>query len=154
MKIIEETAEDRQFKPRKAFWLKYFEKGVISDLTLILASDADRIARKMRARTNNVEYMKWATLNAALSNQSVLLMQIGDLVIAEWSHSGAMRFWKANTKVAPEFHATDYLSSKLRNGSLKVKVGGQLRDSIVHYENGDWMKWARDAIEYHTSVKP
>ena len=60
IKIIEKTAEDRQFKPRKAFWLKYFEKGVISDLTLALASDANAIARKMRNQADNAEYMQWA----------------------------------------------------------------------------------------------
>ncbi|HEY6259682.1 MAG TPA: EH signature domain-containing protein [Xanthobacteraceae bacterium] len=154
IKIIEKTAEDRQFRPRKAFWLKYFEKGLISDLTLVLASDANRIARKMRGELNNAEYMKWATLNSALPNQSVLLMRLGDLVIAEWSHSGAMRFWKITDKNVPKFHNDEYFSSALRSGSLKVKVGGNFRDSIIHHDNGQWMAWARNAIEYHTGVRP
>lgn len=152
IKIIEKTAEDRQFKPRKAFWLKYFEKGVISDLTLALASDANAIARKMRNQADNAEYMQWATLRRALPNQSVLLMQLGDLIIAEWSHSGAMQFWKADNKTAPEFHLKEYFSSALRNGSLKIKVGNEFRDALIHYENQQWMAWARNAIEYHTGV--
>jgi len=152
IKIIEKTAEDRQFKPRKAFWLKYFERGVISDLTLALASDANAIARKMRSQADNAEYMQWANLKRALPNQSVLLMQLGDLIIAEWSHSGAMQFWKADSKTAPEFHSKEYFSSALRNGSLKIKVGNEFRDALIHYENQQWMTWARDAIEYHTGV--
>jgi hypothetical protein len=153
IRIIEKTAEDKQFKPRKAFWLRYFERSVVSDVTLIIASDAMRIARKIRSEMNNPEYMKWANLLSALPNQSVLLMQIGDLIIAEWSHSGAMRFWKAGEKAAPKFHLGEYWSSTLRRGSLKVKVGSTVRDSIIHHENGHWMTWARNAIEYHTGVR-
>ena len=48
IRIIESTAVDRQFRSRKAFWLKYFESDKISDVTLILASDADRAARRAR----------------------------------------------------------------------------------------------------------
>jgi hypothetical protein len=153
IRIIESTAVDRQFRPRKNFWLKYFEKGVVSDLTLILASDAASVARRTRGRSADSEYMKWASLNLTLPNQSVLLMRLGDLVIAEWSHSGAMRFWKADSKAAPEFHLANYNGTDLRSGSLKVRVGSSYRDAIVHTPNGDWMRWAGNAIEFHTSVR-
>jgi EH_Signature domain len=152
IKIIEDTAEDRQFKPRKAFWLKYFEAGVVSDVTLVLASDASRIARRMRAELDNGQYMQWAALSNSLPNQSVLLLKVGDLIIAEWSHSGAMRFWNARARNAPCFHERDYLGSTLRNGSIKIKVGNEYRESIIHHENGQWMKWAEQAITYHTGI--
>jgi hypothetical protein len=153
IRIIEATAVDHQFKPRKSFWLKYFEKGVISDLTLILASDANAVARKTRGQSADSEYMKWASLNSALSDQSVLLMRLGDLIIAEWSHNGAMRFWKAGSNAAPEFHLADYSGADLRSGSIRVKVGGGYRDAIVHTPNGQWMMWASNAIEFHTGVR-
>lgn len=152
IRIIEDTAEDRQFKPRKDFWLKYFEKDAVSDITLILASDAGRIARRKRAELENGEHMQWATLSNSLQNQSVLLMRIGDLIIAEWSHSGAIRFWNARSQNAPRFHEGDYLGAALRNGSIKVKVGSEYRESIIHHENGQWMKWAEQAIRYHTGI--
>lgn len=152
IKVIESTAVDRQFKPRKNYWLNYFENDKISDVTLVLASDADKIVRKMRTQVENADFMQWAKLNQALGDQSVLLMRIGDLIIAEWSHNGAMRFWKATDKHAPQFHLREYLGSQLRNGSLKVKVGNVLRDSIIHHENGDWMRWATNTIKYYTNV--
>jgi hypothetical protein len=152
IKIIESTAVDRQFKPRKAFWLQYFEKDLISDVTLILAADANRIALKMRGELDNAEYMQWANLTGTLTNQSVLLMRVGDLVIAEWSHSGAMRFWKADGKSAPQFHSKEYLGSELRNDSLKIRVGSGYRDSIIHSANGEWMRSASNVIKHHTGV--
>jgi hypothetical protein len=153
IQIIEATAVDSQFNPRKHFWLRYFEQGVISDLTLVLAADADSVARKARGRQAGAEYMKWATLNLADTKQSVLLMRLGDLVIAEWSHNGAMRFWKASDKAAPEFHLSEYSARLLRNGGLKIKVGNEYRSAIVHQQNGQWMRWARDTIEFHTGIR-
>jgi hypothetical protein len=153
IEIIEETAVDRQFSPRKSFWLKYFEADLILDITLVLASDADKVARKAQQRMDHAEYMQWSTLNGALSNQSVLLMRIGDLIIAEWSHSGAIRFWDVDNHSAPHFHMKSYYGHTLRNNSLTVKVGGKLRDSIIHHENGQWMRWAGQVIEYHTGIK-
>jgi EH_Signature domain len=150
--IIESTAVDRQFRPRKAFWLKYFEKDVISDVTLILAADANNAARRIRSQMDNTEYMQWGNLIGALTDQSVLLMRLGDLVIAEWSHSGAMRFWKADDKSAPKFHSKDYVGAALRRGSLKIRVGNEFRESLVHQHNGSWMRWASNAIKYHTGV--
>ena len=138
IKIIEETAVDRQFNPRKRFWLRYFEKGVISDLTLVLASDANAFAQRTRGQSAESEYMKWASLNA-LPDQSVLLMRLGDLVLAEWRRDGAMRFWKADSRSAPQFHLKDYSGADLRSGSIKIKVGSGYRDSIVHTPNGQWI---------------
>jgi hypothetical protein len=152
IKIIESTAVDRMFKPRKAFWLKYFEKNVISDVTLILAADANKAARKMRSELDNAEYMQWATLSGASTNQSVLLMRLGDLIIAEWSHSGAMRFWKTDGKSVPKFHLKEYLGSELRDDSIKIKVGNGYRDSIIHSANGEWMRSASNVIKHQTGV--
>lgn len=153
IQIIQATAVDAQFNPRKQFWLKYFEKGVISDLTLILANDANTVALTARGRQQGAEYMKWSALSQAGSNQSVLLMRLGDLIIAEWSHDGAMRFWRATDPDAPDFHMGEYSARQLRSGGLRVRVSGEYKPAIVHQPNGQWMRWAREAIEYHTGVR-
>ena len=150
--IIEATAVDRQFKPRKQFWLQYFEKDKISDVTLILATDASNVARRMRSEAGNADYMQWAKLIQAASDQSVLLMRLGDLVIAEWSHNGAIRFWKVGAKSAPEFHLREYEGSQLRQNSLSIRVGNSNRSSIRHHENGEWMRWAANTIKHFTGV--
>jgi hypothetical protein len=153
IKIIEETAVDRQFKPRKAFWLGYFEANKISDVTLILASDADKFAKRARSKSDGSEYMKWAKLSQSLSDQSVLLMRIGDLVIAEWSHNGAVRFWSVDDNSAPKFHRLEYVGSSLRTDGLKIQVGRSKKESLRHHENGQWMISARNMIYRHTGVR-
>lgn len=152
IKIIEKTAVDHQFAPRKKFWLRYFEKGVISDLTLILATDANAVARRTQGQSVESEYMKWSSLKSQ-PNHSVLLMRLGDLVIAEWSHDGALRFWKAGSKSAPQFHKREYAARELRADSIKIRTHNGYRDSIVHSHSGQWMTLASDAIELHTGVR-
>ncbi|UTD26367.1 EH signature domain-containing protein [Bradyrhizobium sp. WD16] len=152
IRIIEETADD-QFMPRKKFWLRYFEKGHVTDLTLILASDAGRVAKQAQRASPDTEYMKWSHLTGANSNQSVLLMRLGDLVIAEWSHSGALRFWRDGDKGAPEFHKPTYVGQELRRASMEVRIGDFMRDAIRHDKNGSWTTWARRAIEHHTGIR-
>ena len=46
IQIIDSTAVERMWEARKAFWLPYFERGVVSDVTLILASDAGQASRE------------------------------------------------------------------------------------------------------------
>jgi hypothetical protein len=152
IRIIEDTADD-QFMPRKTFWLRYFERGYVTDLTLILATEAGQIAKQAQRASPDTEYMKWSNLSGANSNQSVLLMRLGDLVIAEWSHSGALRFWRATNKAAPQFHKPAYVGQELRRGSMEVRVGDFTRDAIRHDKNGNWTTWARRAIEHHTGIR-
>jgi hypothetical protein len=121
IKIIEKTSVDRQFAPRKAFWLKYFEADKIGDITLVLAADADKVARKAQQQLHSAEYMQWSTLHGALPNQSVLLMRMDDLIIAEWSHSGAIRFWDVDTPASPKFHMKSYYGHTL---SVRLKTCG------------------------------
>jgi len=152
IRIIEDTADD-QFMPRKTFWLRYFERGYVTDLTLILATEAGRIAKQAQRASPDTEYMKWSNLSGANSNQSVLLMRLGDLVIAEWSHSGALRFWRVGDKAAPEFHKPSYVGQELRRASMEVRIGDFMRDAIRHDKNGSWTTWARRAIEHHTGIR-
>ena len=151
IKIIEKTAKDKQFRPRKEFWLKYFERNFISNLTLLLAADADQIARRMRNQNEKTEYMKWSKLRNSLPNQSVLLMQLGDLVIAEWSHDGAIRFWKTGDN-APQFNRPEYTAGALRAPGLRVKTGAGIKESIRHDDQGNWMRWASNAIKQQTGI--
>ena len=76
-----------------------------------------------------------------------------DLVIAEWSHSGALRFWLASNKAAPQFHKPAYVGQELRRASMEVRIGDFMRDAIRHDKNGSWTTWARRTIEHHTGIR-
>lgn len=153
MKIIDATAVDRMWKDRRAFWLGYFAGGYVSDVTLILASDANRMAHQLKSDMEAGHYMKWSRLSGAGSDQSVLLMQIGDMTIADWSHAGAMRFWRTRDSHAPAHSRTEYLARNLRQYSIRVLTSpSETLDAIRHVPPGQWQRRAAYAIKHYTGV--
>jgi hypothetical protein len=149
--IISATAEDHMFRERRLFWKKYFEAGAVDDFTLVLGPDADEEARRIQRSSAETRHMRWSSLSGALRNQSVLIMRLDDLVIAEWSHRGKIRFWKRSDRYCPRFELNSYQGETLRAGSISVDTSAGQRDGIIH-RPGSWQPWAKKAIQRHTGL--
>ena len=84
---------------------------MIVDAWVVLGEDARRAARNVWS-----EVPKHASLSGAGdASQSVLLLRVGSLTIAEWSHNGRCRVWQDGARSAPRFHAASYAKTDLRN---------------------------------------
>ena len=149
--IISATAEDHMFRERRRFWKRYFEAGAVDDFTLVLGPEADVEARRIQRSSTETRHMKWSALGGALRNQSVLIMRMDDLVIAEWSHSGKIRFWKRIDRYCPRFDVSSYQGETLRAGSMDVDTSAGRRDGIIHTP-GSWQPWAKKAIQRNTGL--
>jgi hypothetical protein len=149
--IISATAEDHMFRERRQFWKKYIEAGVVDDFTLVLGPDADIEARRIQRSSAETRHMSWSSLGGALRSQSVLIMRLDDLVIAEWSHSGKIRFWKRSDSYCPRFDVSSYQGETLRAGSMIVDTSAGRRDGIIHTP-GSWQPWAAMAIQRNTGL--
>lgn len=70
-----------------------------------------------------------------------LLLRIGDLVIADWSHNGTMRFWRDHSPGVPIFYEQAYVANTLRQGA-------------IHEERhlGAWQDRASAFIRRHTGI--
>ncbi len=153
IEIINETALDRMWKERRDFWLRYFKNKLVSDVTLILASSSDKLAKRIRESNEESNHLNWSKLLGGSSNHSVILMKIGDIIISEWSHNGATRFWKSNQIGAPEFHKRIYNAAELRKDSIPLKFGAVESTSLIHDSDGKWRKKLEKNIEYFSGVK-
>jgi hypothetical protein len=94
---------------------------------------------------------KDATAAAQLTNSTspascVLLMRIGDLVIAEFNHNGKCRFWKASHKNAPTLIHEEY-----SDPTLRVEAPA-CNEAFSHggSPNYTWQRKFRDFIDKHT----
>ena len=77
---------DHQWSVRRAFWKSCLKAGHIRDSWLVLG---DNVAR---AVSDNADLRgSYGRLHDAAANQSVLLIQIGDLVFSEWNYNGRLR---------------------------------------------------------------
>lgn len=116
----------------------------MDDARVVLGRQGHALAKRILEKDATAA----AQLMGATSPAScVLLMRIGDLVIAEFNHNGKCRFWKASHKNAPALIHEEYLDSVLRVDSPACN------EAFVHGGslNYTWQRKFRDFINKHTS---
>lgn len=140
-RLIERSADNDHWHYREAFWAAYLRRGHISDAWVILgesaSSDAQRhwrqdVPASGRLYRGNVAH-------------SALLLQIGNLVVAEWSHNGTCRVWRRNDPRCPKFYQTAYAAEALR----EVAAHEQRHHGNTHYT---WQQKLSSFIRDETGI--
>jgi hypothetical protein len=144
--VLDETADDAHWKFRKAFWSAYLRRNAISDAWIVLGPAAARIVRKEFDSLAGAAKLRMG--DGTQSSHSVLLMQIGALTIAEWSHNGKCWIWSDGEPRVPKLYEAEYKRSQLRDSS-KPKRG------IVHMgsEDGRWQDTIAHIIADETGIR-
>ena len=137
-KLIEEVVDrrehDHQFPQRREFWIDYFNKGLVTDAWVILGTKGNSEAiRYQQSGDSDFAKLIWGKLSSAKNDQCVLLMQIGNAKVVEWSHSGACRVWRDTDQNAPSMSLKRY-----EGGDLRATIADEKRDRIVHDKSGRW----------------
>lgn len=112
--LIKETAKDSHWRFREAFWRSLSRRGLIREIWFALGPDARRHLRT-HARIQNTQ-ISAAELRGAAQSQSVLLMHVAGMTIAEWSHNGCCRIWLQGNAHAPKLFERSYRATDLRIG--------------------------------------
>ncbi|GAB1352058.1 hypothetical protein MASR1M12_07890 [Erysipelotrichia bacterium] len=138
--ILDITAGE-QWQYRSDFWWAVYERKLIRRAWVILGSKARAVMARFSERTRS-----YGILNGASSDQSVLLMEIKNFIVAEWSHSGKCRFWLSDVGSAPQLYSRDYSSSSLRAEAFA---------DFTHYssETCRWQNEIADFLRRETGVK-
>jgi hypothetical protein len=141
------TANPVQWAAREEFWRHYLEKDYISRAFFILGPQAVKGAKPDEQKLINEAGGYGHFSDGADVGHSAFLMEIGDVIIAEWTHDGSCCFWKPNAVHRPEFENIKELKHKKFNGRLMRKtdamkiaakrqadtIGGQvLWDALSH----------------------
>lgn len=126
--IARTTERPDQWKERRSFWESYLDHKYVERAWFALGLDARSLARQAQA-THGLPFGRVGG-NGAASSQSVLLMKMGRLTIAEWSDNGRARFW-VDDKRAPEFDQQFY-----EGQGLRTMAGGDSFAAIAH--QGRW----------------
>ena len=145
-RLIKETALDRHWSYRKAFWQAYMNNNTIFDAWFVLG----RSAEKMIESISEEQEYSYGLLQGAEKTQSVLLLRMHGATVAEWTHNGSCRIWLDGNQDTPQLHRehTPYRGSELRVGADFVQA---------HYgsEYGSWQRqvafWLEDYIGVEVS---
>jgi hypothetical protein len=154
--LIADHALDAQWGYREAFWSACLVKGAIDDAWLVLG---EAVHASARARESLGSAFGRLTGGRVSQDQSVLLLRIGSLVVAEWSHNGKMRAWKA--PAGPKLWQGQYTRDDLTSQGLQFpadprRPGTAPSDGsgLVHAgaANGTWQRRAAALLARHASV--
>lgn len=105
--------EKRMWRYRRKFWSAYLPH--ITNAWVAFGAQGEHLARETARRTEDNSFKQFGRLHGSVAGtHAVLVVTIGDLTIAEWSHSGKCRMWPRGHQDAPELYASDYRAENLR----------------------------------------
>ena len=140
--LVKETALDRHWRYREAFWRAFLPLD--PDVWFVLGPRAKRLLGRMNERNDEDETT--SILRGAQGDQSVLLLRLPGVTIAEWSHNGACRFWLDGTPGAPALYKSTYSREDL--------VGKA--DFLQRHDGsseGRWQDWIAHWLRDNTGVE-
>jgi hypothetical protein len=144
LKVVDRVAERQQWNYRRAFWTAYIQRRVVSNSWVAFGTAGAQFARRLADDSADTLMRHFATLGGAGADQAVLLLHIGDLIIADWSHNGRLRIWRRRNPAAPQFNLHSYVASDLRTGS---------DFDTVHLPPDGWQSKAEAYIRRHTGIR-
>lgn len=133
------------WQERRAFWMAYQDAEHIEKVWIALGPEAESIAHK---HTNLNGQFGRLTKQRSM-NHSVLLLRIGGLLIADWSHNGSCRIWRARSPNPPNF---ELYESEYWGEELRVTCDMPAPHEIGKRHNGDWQRVIHDFIYDETGI--
>jgi hypothetical protein len=92
--------------------------------------------------------LKTGGSKAIEDGHAVLLMRLGDLTIADWSHNGQCVIWKKGNRTAPSLNLTSYTSDDVhwsKGDTCRVHAGAASYSwqskvrNFIHLETNLWL---------------
>lgn len=136
LQVVDKVAMPTQWKYRKAFWLTYYNRGAIDEAWVAFAWDGQLQARKSFGTRKGFGELNGPGIQP---DHAVLLMRMGDLTIADWSHNGKCHIWTASNRYAPRMYQKSYNKRTLTRSSSNKGVihsaarHGTWQDKIAQY---------------------
>ncbi len=147
LEVVDETVRihhTRMWSSRRRFWTAYYEKGFMQEAWVVFGRRGAAIARSAAGGRERSEIASFGTFigdAASDQRQAVLIMKIGTLVVADWSHNGCCHVWLAGNGRAPRLFQREYFRSDLIVDSDFEKP---------HVKN--WQSDIHDFIRLHTGL--
>jgi EH_Signature domain len=110
LEVIDRLALDRQWRYRRAFWTAYFDRDWVWDAQVAFGPSCAILARQLFGREVPFATLVKGGRKLPDRNHAVLLLRIGDLVIADWSHNGRCVIWRVRNPHAPSLQKPRYTS--------------------------------------------
>lgn len=143
--VVDATAsEQHQWDYRRAFWGAYIDGDYVSDAWVAFGAAGRLYARELAKEMDDATLSRYGMLIRPYDRtQAVLLLRIGNLIIADWSHNGRVRIWRETDSNAPPFYENEYQAQDLRSACIFERP---------HLPPAGWQVHVHDEIRRHTRI--
>lgn len=151
LRVFDKHAKSHQWRYRRAFWTAYTDRGYVRNARVVFARALAAEAQELARQTKDTALGHFARLRQPPKpDHAVLLLEIGDLVVADWSHDGPLRIWCRRDPAAPRLDRGEYGPEDLRH-SPKLKSPDDYFETR-HWPQGSWQQNTHDFIARHTRI--
>ena len=116
--LISETNDDPQWRYRRDFWracLRKLPEDRPGEAWVVLGAN---LAQRANVVSNLAGGYGRLTDTGWISDQAVLLLRFGTIVLCEWSNVGPVRAWRVGDPICPSLYKRDYIAADVRAKSL------------------------------------
>jgi len=140
--VVDAAQKDRQWPPRKTFWLKLYDEGLIEQAWVAFCPSAERYARThvAGAKSSNDGTKRFGrqTKGGSRINTSILLMKIGDKIVVDGCHNYKTHIFNIDDPLAPKLFQLAYDCDR--------DVMDLAYCSKAHNSIPIWREWVRHTI--------
>jgi hypothetical protein len=142
--IVDRFAVERMWKYRRAFWSAYMGLGYIPEAWVVFAKHGAKEVSRVFDKKAIFGRIDGSGVDPA---HAVLLMKMGGLTIADWSHNGKCHIWLPGNRNAPNLYERSYDRDDFVVGS--DNDGGTIHSSA---QGGFWQGRVANFIQINTGI--
>jgi hypothetical protein len=139
---LREPDARRMWSYRRAFWTSYLlnESGPrIERAWVAFGADGARLARAAARETGDKSLSVFGNQSEKSGQHAALILEIGDLLVVDWSHSGKYNIWRRGERGRPSLFRLQYDAGELDSAPL--------RESHSSPSTYSWQKKLAQVIE-------
>lgn len=146
LEVIDRLALEHQWNYRRAFWTAYLKRDWIHEADVMFGERGYQLARSLFGKEAPCAQLTTGSKTVE-SGHAVLLLRIGRLIIADWSHNGRCAIWNERDQSAPMLGRLHYSSSDVDADRTEANWRHAGAPSY------SWQKKVRDYIADHTGLR-
>ena len=140
--VVDATQKDAMWPPRRDFWLKLYDEGLIDAAWAALSKEGFEYARQHLMRQDAKNAYTRVGYQQARQNTSLLIMKIGNKVMVDGCHSYRTHVFDIADPMAPKLFEEGYDCEDIMRASDRGRSGA----SKGHNSIPNWSRWVRDMI--------
>jgi hypothetical protein len=141
--VVDKVAAPEHWIYRRAFWNALHERGYVSEAWVVFDGHGAGEAKRIFGKDISFGVFEGGGVQPG---HSTLLLRIGSLVVAEWSHNGKCRIWDEDSGIpAPRLFQKNYDASDLRREYAQSGSSGQ---GIFSHHGSLSYSWQRNIAAF------